>query len=136
MNHLHFNHWAVLVCGIALWFLGAIWYSPMLFSRPWMRLLGIDPANTNRKSMMTGIILSFIGNVLAAFILAHVILWSGAKTFAAGAVVGLVIWIGFFAAPMVPQAVFENRPFKLFLINSGYWLVGLLVIGGVLAVWQ
>jgi hypothetical protein len=28
------------------------------------------------------------------------------------------------------------RPFKLFAINTGYMLLGLMILGGVLAVWK
>ena len=59
MHHLHgqFNHWAILVSALLLWFLGAIWYSPALFARPWMAMLGITPDKTKKnKSMIAGMI--------------------------------------------------------------------------------
>jgi hypothetical protein len=136
VSHLHLNHWAVLACGAALWMLGAVWYSPALFSKPWARLLDLGPSKYKKHTLMVGMICSFIGDLLTAFVLDHVILWSGAKTFAAGALIGFIAWVGFFAAPAVPQGIYEARPFKLFLINSGYWFVGLLIVGGVLAVWR
>jgi hypothetical protein len=44
-HHLnHFNHWAVLVSALTLWVLGAVWYSPALFAKPWMAALGIVPS--------------------------------------------------------------------------------------------
>ena len=39
-------------------------------------------------------------------------------------------------APNFAQGIYESRPFKLFAINSGYWLVGLLITGGLLATWR
>jgi len=39
-------------------------------------------------------------------------------------------------AEIGPALATLGRPFKLFLINAGYWLVGLLVIGGILARWR
>jgi hypothetical protein len=53
-----------------------------------------------------------------------------------GAFIGCIVWLGFFAAPNFPQGIYERRPFKLFAINNGYWLVGLLLCGGLLAVWH
>ena len=35
-----------------------------------------------------------------------------------------------------PQGIYEKRPFKLFAINSGYWLLGLFIVGGLLAAWR
>lgn len=136
MHHLHFNHLPILVSALILWLLGAAWYSPVLFAKPWMAILGIKKDDSKRGSMIFGMVSSLIGDLLLSFALAHVILWSGASTFAWGAMIGFICWLGFFAAPNFPQGIYEGRPFKLFAINSGYWLVGLLIVGGLLAAWH
>ena len=56
--------------------------------------------------------------------------------FFTGALVGFISWAGFIAAPSIAQNIYEGRPFKLFAINTGYWLVAVLITGGLLAVWQ
>ncbi len=134
MHHLHFNHWAVLLSAVILWVLGAIWYSPLLFSKPWMALVGRDRGDP--KAAVAGMIVSFIGNLILALVLAHTVLWSGADSFGFGAFIGFISWLGFIAGPLAAQALFESRPFKLFAINAGYWLVGLPICGGILAVWR
>lgn len=136
MHHLHLNHWAILVSALIQWFLGAIWYSPVLFAKPWMALVGIQKDAANKKSLVPGMISSFIGSLILSFVLAHIVQWSGAATFAWGAFIGFIAWLGFIAAPQFPQGIYENRPFKLFAINTGYWFVGLLISGSLLAVWQ
>ena len=40
---VHVNYWAVLVAAVAVVGLGWLWYSPLLFFKPWMRLRGMDP---------------------------------------------------------------------------------------------
>ena len=136
MHHLHFNHLALLVSALVLWLLGAAWYSPVLFAKPWMAMLGIDKNAANRKTMIPGMIASFIGDLILSFVLAHVLGWAGASTFGWGAFIGVLVWLGFFVGPALPQGIYENRPFRLFAINAGYWLVGLIVVGGLLAVWH
>jgi hypothetical protein len=131
-----FNHVAILVSALILWVLGALWYSPALFAKPWMALLGIQRDAANRKSLVPGMISSLIGDLILSFALAHFVIWSGASSFGWGAFIGFLAWFGFVAAISFPQGIYENRPFKLFAINSGYWLVGLLIVGGLLAVWQ
>ena len=137
IHHLsnHMNPWAVLVSALILWFLGAAWYSPALFAKPWMAALGIVPGH-QKKGLAAGMISSFIGDLLVAFALLHFIFWSGAASYGEGAFVGFLSWLGFFAATQFPQGIYEGRPFRLFLINAGYWLVGLLAIGGLLARWR
>ncbi len=137
MHHLHFNHWALLVSALMLWLLGAVWYSPALFAKPWMALLKINPDPTKKgKGMIAGMIASFIGDLLLSLILAHIVGWSGAVNPGAGAFIGFIVWLGFFAAPNLPQGIYEGRPFKLFAINNGYWLVGLIAAGVLLTLWR
>ena len=136
MHHLHnFNYWAILVAALFQWFLGALWYSPPLFAKPWAAMLGIK-MDGEKKGLATGMIASILCDLLLCFVLAHIILWSGAASFARGALAGFIVWCGFFVAPNLPQGIYERRPFKLFAINNGYWLVGLLVSGGILAFWR
>src|SRR2546430_3690237 len=46
---VHVNYLAVLVAAVAVFVLGWLWYSPLLFYKPWMRLRGMDPV-ADRKS--------------------------------------------------------------------------------------
>jgi Protein of unknown function (DUF1761) len=135
-HHLHhMNHWALLVSALFLWFLGAAWYSPALFAKPWMAALGITPGHPKR-GLALGMVSSLIGDLFVALILLHFILWSGASTYLMGAFVGFLCWLGFFAAIQLPPGIYESRPFRLFAITGGYWLAGLLPIGALLAVWR
>ena len=137
MNHLSFfNLWAILVAAVVQFFLGAIWYS-LLFAKPWMALVGHTPTPGQRpKGAITSMIVSFIGGLLLAFILAHVIYWAGADTLHRGLFIGFICWLGFVAAPLLSETMYERRPGKLFLINSGYWLLSMLISGTVLALWR
>lgn len=136
MHHLQLNPWPVIVSAVILWVLGAVWYSPALFAKPWMAMLGIQKDAPNKKSLVPGMIASLVGDFILALALDHVILWAHAGTIHWGAFIGFLVWLGFFAAPNLPQGIYENRPFKLFAINNGYWLVGLIGIGILLAVWR
>ncbi len=136
MHHLHINHLALLVSAIVQWLLGAIWYSPALFAKPWMTMVGIQPGAAKKSSMIVGMIASFIGSLVLSFVLAHFLLWAGATTLGWGALIGFIVWTGFIAAPLVAQYIYESRPFNLFAINTGYWLLALVISGGLLAVWH
>jgi hypothetical protein len=134
MHHLHFNHLAVLVSALYQWILGALWYS-LFFVKPWMALTG-HVAGSRPKGAVVGMISSFVGGLILSFVLAHVVLWSGATTIHWGAIIGFICWLGFIAAPIFAETIYEQRPWKLFAINTGYWLVALLGSGCLLAVWH
>ena len=130
------NFVAIGVSAVILWLLGAAWYSPALFAKQWMELIGVQREPGKRDGLLLGMTASLIGDLVMSFILAHIIVWSNTTGFADGAVIGVLVWIGFIAAPNLPQGLYERRPFKLFAINSGYWLLGLFIVGGVLGVWR
>jgi hypothetical protein len=134
MHHLHFNHLAILVSALILWILGALWYS-LFFVKPWMALTG-HKKGERPKGAVLSMIWSFLGAVLLSFVLAHMILWSGAATIGSGMVVGLICGLGFVAVPLFSETLYERRPAKLFAINACYWLLGLVLAGGLLAVWH
>jgi hypothetical protein len=108
-----------------------------------MAILGIKKEEGKKSGLMLGMVASFIGDLVLSFILAHIISWANAFGFATsafgfgnGCVMGVLMWIGFIAAPNLPQGIYEGRPFKLFAINGGYWLVGLFLVGGLLGAWR
>lgn len=137
MPHFHsVNNLAIMVSAIILWILGAIWYSPPLFAKSWMELVGVKRDPGKRDGLLLGMTASLICDLVLSFILATLIMWSHTTGFVYGSVVGVLMWIGFFAAPNLPQGLYERKPFKLFAINSGYWLLGLFIVGGVLGSWR
>ncbi len=135
MHHLHLNLLAVLVSAVILWFLGAGWYSPALFAKPWVEIVG-RKMGEKPKGVVRGMVASFIGDFLLALVLAHMVYWSGGTGAGWGAFIGFLAWLGFIAAPGYPQSVYEGRPFKYFAINGGYWLVGMVFSGVLLSIWR
>ncbi|MDR3773719.1 MAG: DUF1761 domain-containing protein [Terracidiphilus sp.] len=134
MHHLHFNHWPILVAAIVQWVLGALWYS-LFFAKPWMALTG-HKKGERPKGAVVAMISSFFGGLILCFVLAHVVMWSGATTWCWGALVGFICWLGFVATPLFFEKLYEQRPLKLFAINAGYWLVALVSSGVLLAAWH
>ena len=137
MHHVYhlINLWPVLVSAVILWVLGAAWFSPPLFAKPWSAIIG-RPMGEKPRGVAWGMICSFIGDFLLAFILVHVVIWSGAVTWMDGIHIGAITWVGFVAAIMYPQSIYEGRPVRYFTITGGYWLIGFLIIGVVLTVWR
>lgn len=137
MQHLHFmNPWAILVGGIIFWVLGAVWYSPVLFAKPWMAIVGLQKTDGRRPGMILAMTASFLCDLVVAFVLAHLIMWADANTFGWGAFIGALAWIGFIGATNLPQGLYEGKPFKYFAINGGYWFFSLVIVGGMLAIWH
>ena len=134
------NPWAVLAAAIATMVVGFLWYSPLLFARPWMRLMGYDPDDKAKLAEMqkgAGKLygLSFVASIVSAVMLAKIIDITSVNTILYGMKVGFAVWLGFVATVQLTGALFGKQPTKLFLINTGYQLVCYLVMGGMLAKW-
>ncbi len=132
--HQHLNHLAILVSGVIQWVVGALWYSA-LFGKQWRELVGMKKTPSG-SSAIVAMATSFVGGLVLAFALAHVIQWAYATNFPWGAFIGFICWLGFVAPMMLSQSLYEQRPIKLFFINVSYWLVVLIISGGLLAQWQ
>jgi len=130
------NYWAVVVSAIAYWILGAVWFA-LLFSTRWMALehLSEEQGQTQGMSPLPYIV-SFLLNLLIAFVLAQICIWRNADTAARGAAVGVLLWIGFIGPVTYSTYMYEMRPKALFAINEFYPLVGFCMMGAILGAWK
>ena len=99
MTLMNVNLWSVLVAGIATMVVGFLWYSPMLFARPWMVAMGYDPEDKARmqemqKSAGKSYAISFVASLVSAFILAKIIHVTTVNTALYGMKIGFAIWLG------------------------------------------
>ena len=131
MTHLHVHYLPVLIATVVQWLLGALWYG-YVFRDRWKTLVGI-PAGEKPSNAWFGMVTSFIANLILSFVLAHIVIWSNATVFTQGVGLGALCWLGFMAPPLFTQHIFEKRPAKLFAINAAYWLLAMMIGGGVLA---
>ena len=131
---------SVLLAAVASMVVGFLWYSPLLFARPWMVLMGYDPEDKARlEEMRKGAgkmyALSFLASLVSALVLAKIILITTVTSPLYGMKVGFAVWLGFVATVQLTSVLFAKQPVKLYLINTGYQLVCYLVMGAILAVW-
>lgn len=131
MQIFHVSPLAVLVSALAQWLLGALWYG-FVFRARWKALVGI-PEGEKPKNAWFPMLASFIANLVLSLVLAHLIQWSGATALPRGMYVGAICWAGFVAPVMLTESIFERRPAKLFAINAAYWMLAMMIGGGILA---
>jgi hypothetical protein len=139
---LSINFWAVLVAAIIEMAIGALWYSQILFIKPWMRAIGKSEAELEsmKKDAAGGYAGSMIAALVTAYILAHFVTY--AQNFnqdysAFGGLTGAFwAWLGFVVTTALSSVLFERRAWTLYFINIGYYLVSFLAMGALLAVWH
>jgi uncharacterized membrane protein YhaH (DUF805 family) len=129
------NYGAVFVAALAYWILGAVWYG-ILFSKPWMALEHMTEEQASSMNPVLPYVITFLLNLLIAFVLAQICIWRNADTAARGAAVGVLLWIGFVGPVTYTTYMYEMRPKELFAINEFYPLAGLCLMGAILGLWK
>ena len=134
MLTFNLNWLAVLVSAVANMVLGAAWYG--ILAEPWLEGIGKTRKWTEENQRPTDYIIAFVNSLLMSFFLANVLSWTGVTGLVGGLTMGLFMWLGFNAFSFAVNHAFEGRSFKLWAINSGVYLVGLLIMGVLLGLWQ
>jgi len=128
------NYAAVFVSALAYWILGAVWYAA-LFAKPWMALEQMTADKAQGLNPILPYIITFVLNLLIAFVLAQICVWRSANTAARGAALGILLWIGFVGPVTFTTYMYEMRPMQLYAINEFYPLVGFCLMGAILGAW-
>ena len=131
------NYLAVIAAIAVNMIVGAVWYSPLLFARPWMAANGFTEEQIKAQGSATrGYIVSVIASVVIAFAIALFAQAAGAVAAIDGLLLGLAAGVGFVATTSAANYIFEDRPLKLYLINAGYPVVSFTLIGLLIGAWQ
>jgi hypothetical protein len=132
------NYLAVLVCVVMNMVAGALWYSPILFAKPWMQATGFtqESITANKSQANKGYAVSILASALIAIGLALLVQVSGADSVVEGLSLGLVSGLGFVMTTYAATYTFEARPLKLYLINAMYPVVTFACMGMLLAAWD
>jgi len=123
------NEVAVLVSTILAIAVGSIWYSPLLFGKPWMRAVGIteEDVEISKYKMPKLIAISTITSLVALLVVSQFINISDESTKSIMYIAMLLITL--FGAFTVSSVIWEKKPISYWLINLGYMAV--VVFGGV-----
>ncbi len=132
---VHVNYLAVIVAAIANYLIATIWYAA-LFGKVWQKLTGI----TDMNPAPMNIVLVFIGSLVLSFVLYHSIVFGDAYVKMSGVSSGLMGgffgWLGYIAPVTLSTKLYEKKPWGLWLLDNGFWLISLLVMGAILSLWM
>lgn len=137
LSHLdvsQLNWLAIVVATVVGFFVGGLWYSPLMFAKAWMEGFGITEEQTKKANMPR----TFAFGLLAAFVIAATLaMFIGRRAdlhygLFYGAHVGFLM-----VAPAIGiHYLFEQRSIKLWLINAGYVGVMFTIMGAILGAWH
>ena len=148
INFGDLNWLGLFLAVVANLVIGFVWYLPsMPTGKAWMAALGMSAdTKPTQAQMMRGLVLMLIGAFLLMFVFAHTNMvyedafrntaTGGTAGYELTAMDGLVgaffVWLGFFVPVQLNAVAWEGKPWSLFFVNAGYYLVTLLVAGALI----
>ena len=138
------NTGAVLMAVVAHMFIGFVWYSPALFGKAWISLMGFNVDTPEgkvaweerQKSMSKTWILTVLGAFIMAYALAYFMGMFFVETVMDALQVGFIAWLGFIATTSFINTLFTGKSKKLWAIDTCYPLVSMLIMSVIFVLWQ
>jgi hypothetical protein len=125
--------------------LGFLWYGP-IFGKQWAGMMGWSQADMAKMKMegqgktMKSYGIMAVGSLIMAYVMSQLIVFAvtslGFSGISAGLQVGIWGWIGFIAPVLLGSVLWEGKSWKLWVLNAGYYLVLLVVMGIILGMWM
>jgi hypothetical protein len=132
---MRINYWAVGVAALIHFMMGAVWFTILM--NPW--LAGIEKTQEQlmrESSPWMPYVIGFVGNLIMAYFLAWLLAKTGEYSAASGIKYGALVGLAIVCTAMGTEMAFEARSLQSFLINAGYPLVGLMIMGAVIGAWK
>ncbi|MEL6670959.1 MAG: DUF1761 domain-containing protein [Bacteroidota bacterium] len=137
MDFGNINYLAAGVAALAAFGLGAAWYSPLLFGKAWQAELGFTDEYLQEGNMGKIFGTSFIMMIIMS--LGMAVLIQGGETsmgWQEGLMRGLFIGAVFVGTSMAINMLYQRKSMKLWLIDGGYQILFLTMMGAILGAWQ
>lgn len=127
----------VLVATLVVFVVGWLWYSPLLFFKPWMQLRGKDPAAAMTGKMPMGkLVVELIRCFVLSYLVAHLVVNNELRHITSAIHSGVFYWVTFPVVLLVGAMTWEDMKWQIAAIQAGEWLVKLLLIPIIVVVMQ
>ena len=125
------NWLSVIVAAVSSFIIGGVWYG-LLFAKPWMTEFGFTEEELKKRSVPK----TFGGSLLLALIAALILeLFIGAEAdLVFGTIAGFFAGFGWVSTMLGILYLFEMKSLRAYLINGGYCIFSLTIMGAILGV--
>ena len=135
MENLAINHLAVFAAALSDFVVGALWYSPLLFVKVWMKQTGITEEKMKKDNALVKYGLTFVFSLIITYNLAF-FLGDPMMELSGYLLYSFLAGFGWASMAVGILSLFEMRGWKLMLINWGYVTVAFVVKGLILGLWR
>jgi hypothetical protein len=127
------NWLAVIVAALAMFGLGAVWYSPVLFIKQWAKAAGLEIDYEKRGNFAAILGISFVLTLIMA---ANLAFFTAPLDLGGTVAAAVAAGLGWATLSLWIISLFERRPLSYVFINGGYLTVGFILMGLVLGLWK
>jgi hypothetical protein len=127
------NHPAAILAAIAYWLWGWLWF--FAFGNQWLKLLQKSRADVLATGPVPDII-SFLMALVLAYGTAIALSHDDERTPMQGVQFGIFVGFAFIASTKLTEYVWEFRPLGLWVLNSAYQILGLIIVGTIICAWK
>jgi hypothetical protein len=128
------NWLSVAVAALSGFAIGSVWYSPLMFAKRWMKENNFTTESLKDSNFVKIYGLAFVLFLFASFNLAMFIGKDAGAGF--GALAGFLAGLGWVFTMMGVTYLFEKKSLALLLINAGYSVIALTVMGLIIGLMQ
>ena len=161
---MEFNILAIIAAAVSALVVGFVWYNPKVFGNAWMqaadmteeKMKGANMGKIFGLALLFAFLLAFSMQVLVIHQMGAYSMIGGQvsdstlpsfqafmddygnafRTFKHGVLHGVLSGV-FIALPILgTNALFERKGAKYIFINSGYWIITMAIMGGIICAWQ
>ena len=127
MNFANVNFLAIVAAAVVAWIFGAVYYG--VLGKTWIAALGetmetlkAKQAGKSGLAKAAPFILSFVAELIMAYVLYGLLVHIGTFTVRAGIISGVICWFGFILTTIAVNNAYPGRKAMLTVIDSGHWL--------------
>jgi hypothetical protein len=124
---------SIVLGGVGAWALGALWYSPILFSKSWQKEVGLSDEAIAKGNMPVIFGLSLLCMIGMSFGLSFIIGAHPEIAWTHGFFHGCMAGLWFCATSIGINYLYGRRSVKLFFIDAVYQILLLGVSGAIMA---
>jgi len=130
------NFLAIILAALVPTMLGFIWYHKAVFGTVWSQASGLTEEDRKKANMAVIFGVSLLMSVLISYFLLFNVDGPGQEgtfdTFKHGVFHGTLLGIMITLPVITINGLFEMKSWKLILINAGFWIVSLALMGGII----
>lgn len=132
-----FDLFLLLITSAFIYFiLGAFWYSPIGFGKPWMRAVGLTKETMDpNHNMVRAMIVSYLVCLAQSFAIMMVVSHLKVQLVIYSAVIGAMIALAFGLLSAVRSDTYIKRNMVQMSIDHGYDVAGGAIIAGYVTWW-